>query len=271
MADWLTIRRGAAPLVVSLPHTGTEIPEDCQTGLVSLWLARRDADWWIDTLYDFAAEMDATVVHTAISRTVIDVNRDPSGVSLYPGQATTELCPTTTFDGDPLYKPGREPDETEIERRKARYHTPYYEALQDEIARLRASHPAVAVYDCHSIRSRIPRLFEGDLPVFNIGTDSGRSCAPALQAQIEAITGASGFSSVSNGRFKGGYITRSLGDPTAGIHAVQMELACRAYMAEPEVTPTPDNWPTPYDAVYAEPLREHLKTILATCLRFVEA
>ncbi|SMC33430.1 formiminoglutamase [Fulvimarina manganoxydans] len=271
MADWLTIRRGAAPLVVSLPHTGTEIPEDCQTGLVSLWLARRDADWWIDTLYDFAAEMDATVVHTAISRTVIDVNRDPSGVSLYPGQATTELCPTTTFDGELLYEEGREPSTEEIERRKARYHAPYHEALKVEIARLRAIHPTVVVYDCHSIRSRIPRLFEGELPVFNIGTNSGLSCAPDLQARIEAITAASGFPSVSNGRFKGGYITRSLGAPEAGIHTVQMELACRAYMPEPESMPTPETWPTPYDAAYADPLRENLKAILTACLGFAEA
>jgi N-formylglutamate deformylase len=108
--SWLSVFRGEAPLVVSLPHTGTEIPPAFEAGLASDWLARKDADWWIDRLYDFAGDLGATVIRTAISRTVIDVNRDPSGASLYPGQATTELCPTTTFDGEPLYRPGEEPD-----------------------------------------------------------------------------------------------------------------------------------------------------------------
>ena len=269
MNDWLTIRRGSAPLIVSLPHTGTEIPAEFQDGLVSLWLARRDADWWIDELYAFTEALDATIVRTAISRTVIDVNRDPSGVSLYPGQATTGLCPTTSFDGEPLYGPGREPDEAEIARRKALYHAPYHAALQAEVARLRALHPQIVVYDCHSIRSHIPRLFDGELPQFNIGTNSGAACAPALQAAIEAITAASGLSSVANGRFKGGTITRSLGDPAAGVHAVQMELACRGYMDEPEV-PSPDNWPTPYDPAFAAPLIEILRAVITTCLAFAE-
>ena len=117
--DWLTVRRGQSPLLVSLPHTGTDLGE-VEARLVSRWLGQRDCDWWIDRLYDFVAELDATVVHTALSRTVIDVNRDPSGASLYPGQATTGLCPTETFDGDPLYRPGQEPDPAEIDRRRAR-------------------------------------------------------------------------------------------------------------------------------------------------------
>lgn len=269
MNDWLTIRQGKAPLIVSLPHTGTEIPAEFQDGLVSLWLARRDADWWIDRLYAFAEDLDATIVRTAISRTVIDVNRDPSGVSLYPGQATTELCPTTTFDGEPLYAPGREPSEAEIARRKVLHHAPYHAALGAEMTRLRAMHPTIVVYDCHSIRSVIPRLFDGELPKFNIGTNSGASCDPALQAAIEAVTAASGLSSVSNGRFKGGFITRSLGDPAAGVHAVQMELACRGYMEEPEV-PSPENWPSAYDPDYAAPLREHLQATLGACLEFAQ-
>ncbi|MCQ0988113.1 N-formylglutamate deformylase [Jiella marina] len=270
MTDWLTVKRGEAPLLLSLPHTGTDIPDEFQPGLVSLWRARRDADWWIDRLYDFAEGLGATIVHTAISRTVIDVNRDPSGVSLYPGQATTELCPTATFDGEPLYQQGREPSAEEIARRKALFHTPYHAALKAQIARLRETHPAIVLYDCHSIRSVIPRLFEGELPQFNIGTNLGVSCDPALQEAVEAITATSGFSSVSNGRFKGGFITRSLGNPAAGVHAVQMELAGRGYVREPKEAPTPENWPTPYEAAYAAPLREHLEAILAACLAFAE-
>jgi formiminoglutamase len=266
--SWLSVRRGEAPLVVSLPHTGTEIPAEFESRLVSPWLARKDADWWIDRLYDFAADLGATVVHTAISRTVIDVNRDPSGASLYPGQATTELCPTTTFDGEPLYRAGGEPDTAEISERRARFFEPYHAALRSEIERLQAKHDRIVVYDCHSIRSVIPRLFEGTLPNFNIGTNSGASCDPALTSMIEAICGETAFSRVANGRFKGGYITRSLGRPEAGVHAVQMELACRGYMQEPFGAVAEGQWPTPYDESYAAPMRTALTRIIEACLRF---
>ncbi|EIM30474.1 N-formylglutamate deformylase [Microvirga lotononidis] len=266
--DWLTVSRGDAPLVVSLPHTGTEIPDAYARGLVSPWLARKDADWWIDRLYDFAPDLGATVIRTAISRTVIDVNRDPSGVSLYPGQATTELCPTTTFDGEPLYQPGAEPTADEIAERRARFFDPYHAALRAEIERLRAQHDSIVVYDCHSIRSVIPRLFDGTLPHFNIGTNGGASCAPSLSEAIESICVESGLSHVLNGRFKGGYITRSLGRPAEGVHAVQMELACRGYMHEP-LGPVPEGeWPSAYDAAYAAPMRATLTRILQTCLAF---
>ncbi|MFL5157966.1 MAG: N-formylglutamate deformylase [Microvirga sp.] len=269
--DWLTVVRGEAPLVVSLPHTGTEIPAAYERGLVSPWLARKDADWWIERLYDFVADIDATVIRTTISRTVIDVNRDPSGVSLYPGQATTELCPTTTFDGEPLYEPGTEPTEDEIAERRVRFFDPYHATLRAEINRLQARHATVVVYDCHSIRSVIPRLFDGILPHFNIGTNGGTTCAPSLSDAVEKICLGSGFSHVVNGRFKGGYITRSLGDPRAGIHAVQMELACRGYMKEPPGPVAEGEWPSVYDEDYAAPMRTALTLILQTCLTFARS
>ncbi|MFL5204639.1 MAG: N-formylglutamate deformylase [Microvirga sp.] len=269
--DWLTVVRGEAPLVVSLPHTGTAIPAAYERGLVSPWLARKDADWWIERLYDFVADLDATVIRTTISRTVIDVNRDPSGVSLYPGQATTELCPTTTFDGEPLYEPGTEPTEDEIAERRVRFFDPYHATVNAEIDRLRARHATVVVYDCHSIRSVIPRLFDGTLPHFNIGTNGGTTCAPSLSDAVEKICLGSGFSHVVNGRFKGGYITRSLGDPRAGIHAVQMELACRGYMKEPPGPVAEGEWPSVYDEDYAAPMRTALTLILQTCLTFARS
>lgn len=270
--SWLTVARGVAPLVLSLPHTGTTIPPEYEAGLVSPWLARKDADWWVDRLYDLAADLGATIVHTATSRTVIDVNRDPSGVSLYAGEATTELCPTTTFDGEALYRPGAEPTAAGIAERRARYFDPYHAALRAEVERLRAAHRTVVVYDCHSIRSRIPRLFNGILPNFNIGTNSGASCAPALTAAIEEICAGTEFSRVTNGRFKGGYIIRSFGRPEAGVHAVQMELACRGYMREPLRAVGESEWPTPYDATYVAPMRAALARILDACLCFaVEA
>ncbi len=266
--SWLQVREREAPLVVAFPHTGVDLPEDISDGLVSPWLARRDADWWVDLLYDFAAGVGATTVRTGISRTVIDVNRDPSGASLYPGQATTELCPTTTFDGEPLYRPGRAPDAAEIARRSAAYFAPYHQALTGQLARLRARHARVVLYDAHSIRSRIPRLFDGDLPQFNVGTNDGQSCDAALMDAVATICAASGRSWVVDGRFKGGWTTRRYGAPDTGVHALQMELACRGYMTEPSGPPTPDIWPTPYTAEVAGPLRLVLTDILDACLSF---
>jgi formiminoglutamase len=267
LPDWLEIGRGSAPVVVSFPHTGVEIPEPLGENFVSPWQARRDADWWVDRLYDFAGELGASTVRTRLSRSVIDVNRDPSGASLYPGQATTELCPTTDFDGARLYKDNAAPDANEIARRRTLYFEPYHAALAREIGRLHGEYPTVILFDAHSIRSRIPRLFEGVLPHFNIGSNGGRSCAPELTAMVNAACSASGLTHVVDGRFKGGWTTRHYGRPERGIHAIQLELACRSYMDEPEL-PTPDNWPTPYDPARARKLRLLLRKILEICLAF---
>jgi len=263
--SWLEIERGEAPLVVSIPHTGTDLA-GLEPRLVSPWLARKDTDWWVDKLYGFAGSIGATVVRTAVSRTVIDVNRDPSGASLYPGQATTGLCALTTFDGELLYLPGQEPGATEIEKRKVEFFAPYDRALHDEVARLRAKHRAVVLYDCHSIRSVIPRLFPGELPEFNLGMNKGASAAPSLSAAVEGILRRRAGSHVVNGRFTGGWITRSFGEPTRGVHALQMELACRSYLREPPGAPTEANWPPPFDPAFAERTQHILGEILSALL-----
>ncbi len=267
MPEWLPIDQGDAPLIMSMPHTGTDIPADIEEQLVSPWLARKDADWHVERLYDFAPSLGATAIRTTISRTAIDVNRDPSGASLYPGQATTGLCPTTTFDGEPLYRDGSVPDAEEITRRGATWFEPYHAALADEIERVRARHSKIVLFEAHSIRSVIPRLFEGELPNFNIGTNSGASCDPALTAAIEAVCDKTEFSRVTNGRFKGGWTTRHYGRPAEGVHAIQLELACRGYMDEPREV-SPENWPTPYNEKRAAEMRAALEQILQACLTF---
>jgi formiminoglutamase len=265
---WLECRRGDAPLVVSLPHTGTEIPAAVAGELVSSWLARKDTDWHVERLYEFATPLGATVLRTRLSRTVIDVNRDPSGASLYPGRATTELCPTTTFDGESLYRDAQGPPPEEVASRRDRWFAPYHAALAAEVARLRAIHPRVVVYDAHSIRSVVPRLFDGELPHFNIGTDGGRTCDPALTAAVEAAIEPSGFSRVTNGRFRGGFIMRYHGRPRDGVDAIQMELAIRAYLAEPSGPLDEANWPPEYDPARAAPAREVLSRVLEACVAF---
>jgi formiminoglutamase len=266
--EWLECLRGAAPLVVSFLHTGTEIPDAVAGCLVSQWLARKDTDWHIERVYDFAAALGATVLRTRISRTVIDVNRDRSGASLYPGMATTELCPTTTFDGEPLYRPGQEPSPDEVARRRVEWFDPYHASLAMEVARLRAIHPRVVVYDCHSIRSVIPRLFDGELPHFNIGTNGGRACDPRLTAAVETAIDSARFTRVTDGRFRGGYITRKYGRPDDGVHAIQIELAIRSYLVEPANPLDQSNWPPEYDVALASPARDVLSHILEACLAF---
>jgi N-formylglutamate deformylase len=270
MRDWLTVHEGSTPLVIGLPHTGTDIPADIQARMTSPWLARKDADWWVDRLYDFAADMGATLVRTAISRSVIDVNRDPSGASLYPGMTTTGLCPTETFDGEPLYRRGQEPDTAEIERRRATWFDPYHAILKEQIERLRAQGPVV-LYDAHSIRSVVPRLFDGELPQFNIGDNDGATCAPELTRAVANACAESRLSQVVNGRFKGGWTTRHYGRPETGVHAIQMELADRGYILDPAGPVSAENWPSSYEPERAAAMRINLRRVLTACITFTES
>jgi len=250
------ITRGDSPLVLGLPHTGTEIPDDCLSRLNETGHALADTDWHIDRLYA-GLVADVTIVRMRVHRYVIDVNRDPSGASLYPGQNTTDLCPLSDFDGQPIYLPGQEPDADEVTRRRATYHAPYHAALAAELDRARARHGFALLYDCHSIRSRIPYLFDGTLPDFNIGTNTGATCAPEIETAVMRICEAApGYTTVLNGRFKGGWTPRHYGQPKRGVHAIQMELAQSAYMHEAP--------PWDYDVARADRLRAHLKDILQT-------
>jgi formiminoglutamase len=182
--------------------------------------------------------------------------------------ATTEFCPTTTFDGETLYRRGEAPSVQEIAERRHTYFDPYHAALGREIGRLRQSHRRIALYDCHSIRSTIPRLFDGELPAFNLGTNRGASADQTLIEAVAAALSASGQSFVVDGRFKGGWITRAYGKPAEGVHALQMELACRAYMREPRSVDA-HNWPAPYEPAYAASTRGLLEKIFSTILAWI--
>lgn len=229
----VTVIPGEGPLVLGQPHVGTMIPPEVSVELNDLGRSVPDTDWWIDRLYEgIARRTGATVIRQNLSRFVIDVNRDPSGASLYPGQNTTTLCPTTTFDAEPIYREGREPDAAEVARRRQLYFAPFHAAMAGAIEAARIRHGYCVLYDCHSIRSVVPHLFPGTLPVFNIGTNGGTSCAPAIRTAAVAAAQASGMSFVADGRFRGGWITRHYGAPERGVHAIQMELAQSAYMLE---------------------------------------
>jgi formiminoglutamase len=248
---------GDGQVILGLPHTGTWLPEAARARLNATGLALADTDWHVHELYEGLLP-GATTVRATFHRYVIDANRAPDGASLYPGQNTTGLCPVTDFDGLPIYPEGMEPDAQEVLARRAHFHTPYHVALAGEIERVRAKHGVAILYDCHSIRSRIPFLFDGVLPDFNIGTNGGRSCDPSIPDAVSNIcAGADGYTSILNGRFKGGWTTRHYGNPVAGVHAIQMELAQSTYLATEAA-------PFAYDDAKAERLRVHLKTILET-------
>lgn len=225
--------RGRLPLLVSMPHMGSHIPARLAPAFVPRALDSEDADWHMDRLYDFALDLGASVLRPRLSRYVIDLNRPPDDVPMYPGAANTELCPTRFFTGEPLYLPGREPTAEDRRERLQLGWQPYHQALQQELARLRQAHGQVLLWDAHSIRSQLPWLFEGRLPDLNIGTADGQAAHPALaQALVQVCSSQADYSHVLNGRFKGGYITRRYGQPERGIHAVQLELCQCLYMQE---------------------------------------
>ena len=255
MGDLFEISRGSSPVILAFPHTGTDVPADIWDRLNDNGRLLADTDWHIPQLYA-ALLPNATTVRATFHRYVIDANRDPSGASLYPGQNTTGLIPTSDFDGKPIWKDGEEPTDADIAIRRDGFHRPYHAALETEIERVRSEHGVAVLYDCHSIRSLIPFLFEGRLPDFNIGTDGGTTCDPAIEKAVGDTTAAAkGYSSVLNGRFRGGWTTRHYGKPETGVHAIQMELAQINHLA----TEAP---PFAYDAAKADRLRTHLKQLL---------
>jgi len=253
-----TLHRGTAPLLISLPHDGTALPEDLVARITPAARLVPDTDWHVSRLYAFARELGASMIVPKYSRYVVDLNRPPDNASLYPGQNTTGLCPIVQFTGEPIYQAGQEPSNTEIGARLQTYWRPYHEALHDEIARLRAEHGRVVLWEGHSIRSVMPFLFEGRLPDFNLGTAEGKSCAPGLQQRLERILAAQrGHTHVVNGRFKGGYITRHYGRPAENVDAIQLELVQLNYMDEDSFE---------YLEHLAEPTQRVLRHLLEACL-----
>ncbi|WP_169570033.1 N-formylglutamate deformylase [Sneathiella limimaris] len=250
----VTVRSGKSPIVLAFPHVGTHVPDQIFNQLSAVGKKLSDTDWHVDRLYDGLLP-EATMVVAGFHRYVIDANRDPSGVSLYPGQNTTTLVPTTDFDGQPIWQEGHEPTKSDIEERRVAFHAPYHKALAAEINRVKELHGFAVLYDCHSIRSEIAYLFDGKLPDFNIGTNGGTTCAPELEAHVlSTCAAATDYSHVLNGRFKGGWTTRHYANPAEDVHVIQMELAQSTYCMETD--------PWDYIDVKAEKLRPVLKSIL---------
>ena len=256
--DIFTLHRGTAPLLISLPHDGIAVPADIVSRLTESARKVPDTDWHVSRLYDFARELGASILVPKHSRYVVDLNRSPDDVSLYPGQNTTGLCPVVQFNGEPVYHEGDEPVEQEVAARVETYWRPYHHALTDELARIKSLHGRAVLWEGHSIKGDLPFLFDGLLPDLNLGTASGASCSPILQQRLETVLAEQAdYSFIANGRFKGGYITRHYGNPDNGIDAVQLEISQRIYMDEESFL---------YDEVKAEKAQDVIRQLLVSAL-----
>jgi N-formylglutamate deformylase len=254
-----TLRRGTTAMLVSMPHVGTEIPGELQSAYVPSALAVEDTDWHLNRLYNFLDDLGVGLLMPRYSRYVIDLNRPPDDVPMYPGASNTELCPTHFFSGDLLYRPGQEPSLEERRRRRGVYWQPYHTALKAELDRVKAIHGYALLWDAHSIRSQIPWLFDGTLPSLNIGTAGGASVHSTVEAALDQVCKKSNtVSHVVNGRFKGGYITRHYGDPQNHVHAVQLEMCQALYMQEVS--------PYHYDGNKAKQIQPLLKNMMVSAL-----
>lgn len=249
----VSVQAGKSPIVLGMPHTGTYVPDDVWKQLNKNGRKLTDTDWHIDRLYAGLIP-EATTVKANFHRYVIDANRDPAGGSLYPGQNTTGLVPQTDFNGQSIWQ--MLPSDSEIKQRCATFHARYHYTLKSELERVHALHGIAILYDCHSIRSNIPFLFDGTLPDFNIGTNLGSTCDDKFETETRTICEkATAYSTTTNGRFKGGWTTRHYGQPTQGIHAIQMELAQSTYL-------TNEAAPWIFDDSKSAQLRPHLASIL---------
>ena len=258
MSEVYRFVEGDSPLLVSVPHDGRRIPDAQRTRMTGEGLAIPDTDWHVAELYDFARELGASLLVARYSRYVVDLNRPPDDGSLYEGHVATGLCPRYTFGGEPLYREDAPVPAAEAAARVEHYWRPYHEQLARVLDAIRARHGRAYLWDAHSIPSRVPRLFDGELPVLNLGNFDGRSCDPGIADELRSIAAASPYESILNGRFTGGYITRRYGNPAAGLQAMQLELAQRAYM---------DEATRAYDPVRAARLRDTLRALLTAFTR----
>lgn len=225
--------RGSLPLLISIPHAGTFVPESIAQRFSLAGSHLADTDWHVDKLYAFARESGASILAANYSRYVVDLNRAPDSSSLYEASPTSPVCPTLTFDGEPIYAAGMEPSAAEFSARVEQYWQPYHQRLAAELNELRERYGYALLWDAHSIASEVPSLFNGVLPEFSFGTRDDASCPRAVADQLlELVTTDGKFGAVLNGRFKGGYITLNYGRPRQGVYAVQLELSRRVYMDE---------------------------------------
>jgi N-formylglutamate deformylase len=233
MKQIFEFHRGTLPLLISVPHAGTEVPDELFHRFTSVGQRLPDTDWHVDRLYGFAREFGASMLIANYSRYVVDLNRAPDSAPLYESVPTSPVCATVTFSGDSIYLADQAPTHAEVTKRIEMFWRPYHQQLEAELQRLRALYGYAVLWDAHSVASEVPGLFAGVLPEFNLGTRDAAACPKHIgDALLKLLTDDGGFGAVLDGRFKGGYITQNYGRPLQQTFAVQLELAQRSYLEE---------------------------------------
>lgn len=249
------------PILLSVPHCGTEFPQELKGQYKQhLINAPDDTDWFVNRLYDFAASMGITMIHSTFSRWVIDLNRDPESKPLYTdGRIITALCPSTTFAGESIYNDERkEVDQAEVKRRLGIYYAPYHDQLAKKIFELKNKFGKVLLWECHSIRKFVPTVHTEKFPDLILGSNDGKSAAPGIIETTLEHLGKSPFTLKHNHPFKGGYITRHFGNPSENAHALQLEMTKVNYMDDSELN---------YDGARAEAVRKVLMKVFSELIR----
>lgn len=257
MSEIYRFIQGEQPLLISVPHDGRDLPQEIESRMTDAGRALPDTDWHVAELYEFARDTGASILIANYSRYVIDLNRSAADEALYPGQVATGLCPQRTFAGEPIYTDSNGIPDAEKNRRIDTYWRPYHACIADTLDALRSQHGYALLWDAHSIPSLVPRLFDGQLPALNLGSNGSKSCAKFIEQAVATVADDSPYSNVLNGRFKGGFITRHYGDPANNVHALQLEIAQRAYMDENN---------SHFDVTKAAKLRDTLREMLKTYL-----
>ena len=253
------------PFVLSIPHCGTEFPAELKNNFEShLIEAPDDTDWFLEILYDFAEEMGITIIKAVYSRWVIDLNRTPENQSLYnDGRIITSLCPTTTFFGEKLYKnEALQPNKEEVERRLKQYYWPYHNKIDELLQSCKAAFGDGLFWDAHSIRRNVETIQKEDFPDFILGNDDLKTAGSTFIDEAIQSLGSGSFELKHNTPFKGGYITRSKGNPNENIHALQLEMCKDLYMSNNE---------TSYEPKKAERIKKLLKTTFENLISHLNA
>jgi N-formylglutamate deformylase len=243
------------PIVISVPHCGIEFPDEIKDQYKKKMIkSPDDTDWFVDQLYDFAPALGITMITANYSRWVIDLNRDKNNKPLYSdGRLITGLCPVTTFLGEPIYKDERtEVEPPERKRRIDLYYTPYHQQLEKLLSEYKKKFGKVLLWDCHSIRQSVPTLHKEKFPDLILGDADSTSASPGLIEAALGVLDHNTYSVKHNQPFKGGYITRRYGKPSANQHALQLEMSKVCYMDDTEKK---------YDQARADKMRELLKRV----------
>ncbi len=227
------------PVLLSVPHSGTEFPEEIKSHYVKEKAAQPDdTDWFVHELYNFASEMGITTIHAKYSRWVVDLNRDPESKPLYnDGRIITALSPLTDFFGDKIYTEEKfEPNDEEVKRRIPLYFTPYHEKINSLLQELKEEFGVAVLWEAHSIRQKVPTIRKDDFPDLILGNNDGKTANGELIEAVLKELGSDTYELKHNTPFKGGHITRSFGDPENNIHALQLEMTKVNYMEDDELT-----------------------------------